>query len=339
MVSIETIVSTVPGCATDAFKFKRSGAEGFYGGVPTVTSMGCEGCHAWGDIDTAFLREQADAVMDRLEGEEDIRFSIVAIDSPDRCREAAETIDADDVEAFIEDCRTAQTSVSLTSGGQEFIILRPGRDFLAEDPAALRGLIAHELIHTVQRRNGVEEAVEQAAKDYQDAMVDRLAASGLDRDEIMRFIYTVFQTAIYALKDIEANTALIRQGFADDLTAYYRQMIGIDEFCPAPDFHGEDASLESVEDAITFELGLLPAWLPFVVHEPDDASIIRDRLEECYEPHIPDVADYIAALQDLYADIYRDDPAAFRHRFFIQVVERSLDLITRKVDRPDIDAT
>lgn len=295
--------------------------------------MALQDCHAFGDLDEAFFRDRAKEVFEKMEGEENIAFSIVAVETKTQCMDAADAIDPDDRHAFIENCMGAETSVSLTSGGQEFIIIRADRAFLQQGPAALRGLLAHELMHTVQRESGVEQAIEDAAKDYQDAMVDRLAESGMDEDEISRFIYTVFQTAIFALKDLEANTALIDQSFTDDLVAYYHHMLGLDEFCPAPDFHNGEASLESVENAVTFELGLLPSWLPFVVKEPDTVSEIRERLEECYEPNIPDVAEYVQGLEDLYRDVYRDDRDAFRHRFFVQVVERSLELIREKLDQ------
>lgn len=291
--------------------------------------MGCEACYSWGDTDPDFFREQADKVMEKLAGEEEITFSIVAVDSKTRCIEAADEIEPDDRDAFIENCTAAETSVSLTSGGQEFIIIKADKEFLREDPAALRGLIAHELMHTVQRDTGVEEEVQEAAKAYEDEMVAALEDSGFSDARIKRFIYTVFQTAIFALKDIHANASLIDQSFTAELTAYYHEMLGVDEFCPEPDFYGGDATVDDVQNALTFELGLLPAWLPFHTLGDEGANRIRERLEECYEADIPDVADYVHEIADLYDELYHDDPEAFRERFFSHVVGRSIELMER----------
>lgn len=289
--------------------------------------MGCETCYSWGETDTEYFREQADAVFDKLEGEEDIAFSIVAVDSKTRCVEAADEIEPDDRDAFIENCMGAETSVSLTSGGQEFIIVKADKEFLRDDPAALRGLIAHELMHTVQRDSGIEDEVEAVARAYEDEMVSALTGSGLSKARINRFIHTVFQTAIFALKDVHANAALIEQSFTADLEAYYHHVLGLDEFCPAPGFDRSDADVADVQDALTFELGILPAWLPFLAMDRDEAGTIRERLSECYEDDLPAVQDYIRDLADLYGDTYADNPDRFRERFFEQLVEQSIDLM------------
>ncbi|MFB6076969.1 MAG: hypothetical protein ABEK12_02470 [Candidatus Nanohaloarchaea archaeon] len=289
--------------------------------------MGCTACYAWGDdIDESFFREQADVVIDRLGGV-DIDFSIVAVQSPDDCGAAAESVPVDDPVAFQEECRTADTSVSIRSGGEEYIIIRAGRAFIRENAGALRGLLAHEIMHTVQREAGMGETVERIAKDQEDVMIEKLSDAGLSDDEIQRFVYTVFQTAIFAVKDIRANTALIDRGFTADLEEYYRHMIGVDDFCPAPDFYGESADVSEVEDAITFELGLLPAWLPFKHLGREASNEIRDRIAECYETDLPDVAAFVQELEETYTATYYDMDE-LTAAFMGQVIDRAVTLLT-----------
>ncbi|MDY6768994.1 MAG: hypothetical protein SVW02_02715, partial [Candidatus Nanohaloarchaea archaeon] len=284
--------------------------------------MQCQQCYSFGDLDAGYFKEQADAVMEKLEGEEDIAFTIAAIGDGDQCEAAFEEIPVDDREEFLETCRGAETSVSFRAGDQEFIIIKTDKEFLLEDPAALQGLLAHELMHTVQRDDDLGEAVEAAAKQHEDEMIDTLRGAGLSDQEINRFIHTVFQTAIYTVKDLFTNTELVRQGFVSELEAYYHHMLGVDTFCPAPDFYGEEASVGEIQDAITFELGLLPAWLPFKALDRDRSNEIRQRIEDCYEEEIPRVADYVHRLEGLYTDRI-DDPEEFLDAYFSQLVEHA----------------
>ncbi|MDY6774268.1 MAG: hypothetical protein SVS85_03625, partial [Candidatus Nanohaloarchaea archaeon] len=101
----------------------------------------------------------------------------------------------------------------------------------------------------VQRDEDLGGEIEEAAKRYQDEMIERLRESGLEDEEINRFIYTVFQTAIYTLKDLFTNKELIEQGFVEELETYYYHMLDLESFCPSPDFYGEEAELEEVQDA------------------------------------------------------------------------------------------
>ncbi len=288
--------------------------------------MGCVSCHSHGELDEEFLRERVEEVMEKLEGEEDIPFSVVAVDGPEQCDEVVEELEVEDVEGFLETCRGARTSVSFESGGQEFIVIRV-HGFVREDAAALRGLLAHELMHTVQRADE-KGKVEDAAKKYEEEMIGKLKDAGLSDDEAERFIYTVFRASILAVKDLLTNRQLIEQGFAGDLEAYYHHVLGIDEFCPVPDFYGEEAELEEVQDAIEFELGLLPAWLPFKALDREKSNRIRRRLEECYEQDIPEVARYMHSLEDLYQEEAGSED--FVEEFLRQVVERAVHVMEGK---------
>lgn len=288
--------------------------------------MKCQDCHSFGEVEAGYFNEQAGKVLEKLEGEEDIEFSIIAIDDTEQCSDAFEQIPVKDRDDFLETCRGTDTSVSFRSGGQEFIIIKTDKEFLYENPEALRGLLAHELMHTVQRDDDLEKKVEDGAKRYEEEMIDSLKDSGLTDEEINRFIHTIFQTAIYTLKDIFTNTDLIEQGFVEELEAYYHHMLGIETFCPAPDFYGETKGIDDIQDAITFELGILPAWLPFKALDRERSNRIRERIEECYEQDIPEVADYVHRLEELYADTYAESED-FIDAYFQQVVQHSIELM------------
>lgn len=291
-----------------------------------VSPMQCRDCHSFGAIDADYIKEQAAVMMEKLEGEEDIDFSIIAIDDESQCEDAVAALPVDDREDFLDTCQNTETSVSFRSQGQEFIVIKADKAFLSEDAAALRGLLAHELMHTVQRDQELEEKIEDGAKRYEDEMLQHLQDTDLSEEQMNRFLHTVFQTAIYTLKDLFTNATLIEQGFQEELQAYYRHMLGIDSFCPVPDVYGEEADVEAVQDAVTFELGLLPAWLPFEALDPDASTAIRERISECYEEEFPQLTEYVEEVAAMYEESY-DDTDAFVDAFFGQVVEHAIDLM------------
>lgn len=289
-------------------------------------------------MEAAFFEERAREVMEKLEAAQDIDFFLVAVESSDQCRSAAEALPIDDDEGFVANCREAETSLSFTMSGEEFILLKTDKAFVQEDESALRGLMAHEMMHTVQRRQGVEQRIEDASKSHFDSAVAHLQERGFSDDEVYRFLHTVFETAIFTLKDIFANTELIRMSFVSDLEHYYYHMLGVEDFCPLPDFYGEEAELAEVENAIAFELGLLPAWLPFEALNRAEADDIRHRIKECYEKDIPQVAYYAHKVRNAYHDHY-NDRVRFMNRFFQDVLEGSYAVIERKVEgRQKVDA-
>ncbi len=288
--------------------------------------MKCESCHSFGEVEAGYFEEQAAEMMDKLKGEEDLTFSIIAIDDETQCEDAYEEIPVENRDEFLETCRGTETSVSFRAGGQEFIIIKTDKQFLFEDPAALRGLLAHELMHTVQRDQELGQKIEEGAKRYEDQMLQHLQEAGLSDQEINRFIHTVFQTAIYTLKDLFTNAALLEQGFAPELQAYYHHMLGVETFCPAPAFYGEADEAKEIEDAITFELGLLPAWLPFQPPGRDGHVEIRERIEECYEEELPRITAYIEHLEDVYQETY-DEPEQFIDAFFEHTVKHAIELM------------
>lgn len=293
--------------------------------------MQCEHCYTAGpDLDPEFFRDCVETVMEKMTYGTDTPVSVVAVTDPADCQQLLDRVAVEDETKFLENCQSAQTSISYRANDQEFILLKADKEFITSNKSALRGLIAHELMHTVQRRKGIEKEIEEAARSYQDDAIQQLQELGLDNAQVTRFIRTVFQTAIFSLKDIYANTDLIRESFAADLEEYYYHMLGIEQYCPAPEFYGEEAEPAEVQDALSFELGLLPAWLPFEALNHSEADKIRHRIEECYEKDIPQVAYYVHTIRDLYHDKY-DNPGEFKNLFFQQIVDSAAQALSKKL--------
>lgn len=289
------------------------------------------GYHTQGGLDEEYFKKHAQAVVEKMDGLDGIDFDIVAIDDQDRCEDVFEKFKIQDREAFLKNCRNALTSISYRAENQEIIVIKADKPFLREDPEALKGLLAHELMHIVHRHSGVEQEIQDTAKTFADGAVNRLAEIGLSNRDVRAFIGTVFATMIFALKDIYANTDLIDQGFTEELEEYYYHMLGIEDYCRVPEFYGEEATYDEVLDAIAFELGLLPAWLPFNRLDRDASEKMMDRIQECYEHEIPSVASHIHDVLEVYEEHYGDQNR-FNNKFFEQVLESTYSIIQEKRD-------
>lgn len=294
-------------------------------------------CIVGDDLDQDFLEQRVHEVLDRIEGEEDLDFTYVFTGSEKDCAAIAEDLGVADPDDFVAHCKQPHSS-SFRSGGSEFLTVKIDEPFLEEDEAACRGLIAHELAHTVQRDNGIEDSIEEAAADHASTVPSQLDDEGFDKVQSIDFIETVLSTTVLCLKDIFANSLLIEQGLTDDLLAYYTAMLGLEEFCPQPEFYaqGEAGSVDDLSDAMRFELQLVPAWLPFTRCGPEKHQLIHDRISECYHGNIPRSEERSTVLEAVYADAF-EDPQEFIDRFLDTVTAQWLEAAKDVRDGPNSD--
>ncbi|MDY6777243.1 MAG: hypothetical protein SVU32_01130, partial [Candidatus Nanohaloarchaea archaeon] len=194
----------------------------------------------------------------------------------------------------------------------------------------VRGLIAHELMHTVQRSRGLGEEVEEAGQAYTDTAVANIMERGYSKEEALHFVREVLSTAILCLKDIHANTELIRQGFSKELEEYYYQMLDIDDFCAMPEFYDEEETFDDLVEAIAFDIRLIPAWLPFEGLDRERSREIKDRINECYKVNIPQTSYHVDQIRHLYHDSFQDTEE-FNTKFFSQILDASYRLIDEKL--------
>ena len=283
-----------------------------------------------GDLDEEFFQERAVEVLYKIEGEEGIDFNLIVVGGREDCDEIFDEIPIEKKEKFTEQCHDVKNSTSFKAGDQEFIVIKADKEFLKENEKACRGLIAHELTHTIQRHQGLEKLIEEAAFSKIEKFIDDFKEEGFSDDVAREILISVMKTAIFCLKDIHANTDAVRQSFYSDLQEYYYHELGMDDFCPKPDFYGEEAELQEVVKVIKFELQLLPSWLPFEAMERDERGRVRKKIEDFYEANVKEVAYYIHRLRDVYHDEYGEE--GFLDDFFEEVFQAFKDAIDAKLD-------
>jgi hypothetical protein len=281
-------------------------------------------------LDKQFIEQQVEEVLERLKGEEGLDFTFVFIEDKTDLSEIVGQLDLDTAEREIFTARVRKEgSSNFSIDNEDFLIIDIDERFLEENPSALRGLLAHELMHTVHREEELEDDIQRAAVQRSDHIIQQLADRGYTKDEAMRFFRQVVSTAVFCLKDLIGNAELIEQGFAGDLEEYYYQMLDIDDYCPLPRFYSEEEKLTEIEEAISFELELMPAWVPFVGMDRERADEIRDRIGECYQQNIPETSHQMGKIADSFEQ--REDNEAFIDTFFDQVIKSALEVIDAKL--------
>ncbi|MDY6770825.1 MAG: hypothetical protein SV186_02580 [Candidatus Nanohaloarchaea archaeon] len=288
-------------------------------------------CVAPPGLDTEFYDKQVQAVMQQLEGEEGLEFTFLFIRGPNDIDGIVDQLDLSDEDSRImQEKLQEEGSSNFALADEDFLVIDVDSPFLRDNAAAVRGLIGHELMHTVHRDTELEERIQKAALQRSERIIEELADRGYTKDEALRFFRTVVSTAVLCLKDLFANAELIEQGFAADLEEYYYEMLDVDDYCPLPRFYSEEEKLEEVEEAIAFELQLIPSWLPFKGLDREKAEEIEARIEECYEQNIPDAAYEMERIEELYVEEFSKDEA-FIDEFFQQVIESALAVIDTKL--------
>ncbi|MCJ7428941.1 MAG: hypothetical protein MUP66_00965 [Candidatus Nanohaloarchaeota archaeon QJJ-5] len=255
-------------------------------------------------------------------------FVFLVYEDPDSPENVIGTTDIQPRSLLEEACRRKSSS-SFTVNDIDIIIIRIDDPFLKDNDDALKGLIAHEVIHAVHRETGLEEEIEDASTQYSDLVLNRLANYEMTKDEAIDFLRDVVSTAVFCLKDIHANTDIIEAGFGDELAEYYYHQLGIDSYCPLPRFYQDETSITQIKEAVAFELQLTPAWLPFKKHDNERAKRMQEQIEECYELNIPETAKAIHGICSLYEQAYDDD--RFIESFYDTLFEEIFDLVDLKL--------
>lgn len=238
------------------------------------------------------------------------------------CEEIAEKLGLENNKKFEKICRDLHASISFNLEGREFLIIKMNEKLL-ENESALKGLLAHELMHSYLRISGTEKYLEDRGLYFFKKFLE-IFGEKIGKKEARNFLTDITKNAIFSLKDIIANSELIKKRFSKDLENYYEGLIS-KNFCPMPSFYGREATLVEVKNAVIFELQLLPVWLPFFSTRKKKSEI-ENRIRSCYETNIEELALHIRGLKDVYSR-YINNAQKLINKFFEVLFEELLHII------------
>ncbi|MFC2175082.1 hypothetical protein ACFLQ2_04445 [archaeon] len=139
---------------------------------------------------------------------------------------------------------------------------------------ALRGLLAHEIMHMAQKLDGTEkEIIRLFTKSFRDRGL------GKDRFELMKAMGMI-------AKDVFVNDALIGEGFSEELFKHYLILVHSrvkDNVLPF-----SELTTDRFDDFFIALLGLFPSYVPFLRNgDAEKGGIIKSSINWHFEdiPH------------------------------------------------------
>lgn len=146
------------------------------------------------------------------------------------------------------------------------------RIFVELNYPAIQGLFAHELMHLLNKLDGIEDELEGETERAASNMFKLLArykeVRPLKRDKLLSSLIRVTTSGLLFIKDIFANTRAMSFGFDDELYENYKATLS--------DIKGEikftdsyiikklkSGRMHAMDDAFTVYLGLNLSWISF----------------------------------------------------------------------------
>ncbi|MHA2074170.1 MAG: hypothetical protein ACW97X_06095 [Candidatus Hodarchaeales archaeon] len=185
-----------------------------------------------------------------------------------------------------------QTSFSYGHQDKEFVFIQLDKTsplLHTTHQDGLKGLIIHEILHSIQRQRGLEVRLKNSlvfSLDLFEELASILPPGIFNKEDIINFLKQISQVALLTLKDLYVNVEMIKRNFCSPLTDFLTAELGIEKpdlVIPlkfdSPFQKGKISvtDLNEFAQAFNYTLSLIPAWLPSMVLEVDSKDYTRTR--------------------------------------------------------------
>ncbi len=185
-----------------------------------------------------------------------------------------------------------QTSFSYGYQDKEFVFIQLEKTsslLLTTHREGLKGLIIHEILHSIQRQRGLEVRLRDSlvfSLDLFQELASIMPPGSFKKEDLVNFLKQISQVALLTLKDLYVNVEMIKRDFCRSLTDFLSAELGFDEqdlitppIFDSPFQKGKISitDLNEFAQAFNYTLSLIPAWLPSMVLEIDSIDYSRTR--------------------------------------------------------------
>jgi hypothetical protein len=266
---------------------------------------------------------------------------ILVIDDPKYFREIEKRIPKKMRKEFQETYFEDPTSMSITSGKFDLIIISISsktENYLKTNSEALQGVISHELMHIVQRRKGLDRKVRadaiRAYKEFKPRI--RKLYRNMNKNHVDQIFAEIGRQANFVLKDLYANDALIKldlgNGILADYSNYYAssgKLIPSINYVKTGHKKITIKIRTDIANSVNYVMGLMPVIIPFgrwyLKSKNKNAKILVDYIGDHYETKMSHVAKEMDSIIK-YSIKNLKDSQTFRKSFF-----RRLFILTEKL--------
>jgi len=292
-----------------------------------------------GNFDSKFITSALFEV-DKLLGIPDNIEEILIIDNPKYFNDIMHDLPEELRGPFKEAYEADLTSVSITSGVFDLVIISinpKDEAYLERNKKALVGLISHELMHIIQRRKNLDLDIRKDAIKAFKKFSKKLNNLKYNKKEIDMLFAEVGSGANFTLKDIYANIELIKRGLGKYILEDYTNLYKTERKKfkgKIPLFYNdlEDArnNLSKLRDAIIYEINLISAIAPFVYMAKkgdNDARKLVNMINKYFEANIYEIS-YVMDDVIQYSVDHLRWSSKFRQKYFTLMFEKVYKLLT-----------
>jgi len=209
------------------------------------------------------------------------------------------------------------------------ILISPSDSYLKKNMNACMGILAHELTHVFQKREGINEYLDECFKHNFDEYYKKLLKLKYPPAETEKLAVMIGEAALFVLKDFYMASELINRGLGDYLLeAYYWQFV---KPMKSPVFYKDfrTATKEELLNAINFELALISVILPFQSYQNPKAKKLIDYIQRRYEKNVQEIVKEFYGLDRIY-DIEFSWSWDFQRKYFTKIFDDVLELLSGK---------
>ncbi len=198
------------------------------------------------------------------------------------------------------------------------------------------GVLAHEIIHSIQRELGFEELMNKALEETYYILEEIMESEKLKTPEFKKSFLEFVKTALLSLKDLAVNTYMIDCSLKDECLAYQFEDFkkGKGELKPQfydfkPGKKPKKEEILKILEALEFEIMLLPSWLPFSIEASSYAEKLLQTLNLYYRSSTKNIALQMGFIEPfyLYSFSYSEN---FYKKYFYFLYSLLYEIITGK---------
>ncbi|MFX0085488.1 MAG: hypothetical protein ACFFAU_07430 [Candidatus Hodarchaeota archaeon] len=234
-------------------------------------------------------------ILSLIEPIADLTISFSDIKNPEDVKKFVATLDfpqseVDSIQRLFDN--PFQTSFSYGYRDKEIIFIQLEKtSTLLETTqnSGLKGLILHEILHSVQRQRGLEVRLKNSlvfSLDFFRELASIVPVDSFNQEDLITFLKQISQVALLTLKDIYTNVEMIKRGISSPLLEFYlielefeQASLIVPPIFNTPFQKGKISikDLNEFAKAFNFTLSLIPVWLPNMVLETDSVDYKRSR--------------------------------------------------------------
>jgi len=263
------------------------------------------------------------SMLELLEIPKELEISV--IDDPKYCAGIIRPLPEQHKPIFRQFCNKERTSFSYSWGGREGIVIQITKEnaFIAKNVNAAAGLLAHEIVHTIMRKQGLDRHLADCYNASYYRNFPMLKKLDYPQARLEELFTAVGSEAALALKDLYVNTEVIAKGLGDYLLEYYFNRLGTLKYCPMPVFFEKKtllrkAAFQAMRDALRFQITLMPMHIPFQVYHHKNAKLLLRQIEKCYERNVKEISLEFKDVNELIFDEF--SPSCEFHRKYFNLV-------------------